>query len=87
MRPATHSEESQVNTCGTFADVAWSGFSSTITVIRSDTNQSRDLFAVTLAQLGHVCDELNWTDSQWKEESERYLAYWNKTYGVPDEVS
>jgi glycerol-3-phosphate dehydrogenase len=30
-----------------------------------------------------VQEELNWTDSQWHEESTRYLARWKKTYGVP----
>jgi glycerol-3-phosphate dehydrogenase len=30
-----------------------------------------------------VQEELHWTDSQWDEESARYLAYWEKTYRVP----
>ena len=30
-----------------------------------------------------VQEELSWTDSQWEEESARYLAGWKKAYGVP----
>ena len=40
--------------------------------------------ATLLPQLRPVVQqELNWGDSQWEEEAARYLAGWEKTYGVP----
>ena len=30
-----------------------------------------------------VQEELNWTDSRWDEETDRYLTRWKKTYGLP----
>ena len=45
---------------------------------------SREGGAALLSQIAPVVQqELNWTDSQWDEEAASYLAYWNKTYGVP----
>ena len=34
-----------------------------------------------------IQEELNWTDNQWDEESNRYLAHWNKFYGVPNKIT
>ena len=34
-----------------------------------------------------IQEELNWTDRKWEEESERYLTYWNHTYGVPEKIT